>query len=60
MCEYDVHYPEYGFAAHKGLRQCGALSPRLTAHGPCPLHRRSFGPVAALVAEPRSELFLFL
>ena len=29
----------------------------LSAHGPCALHRRSFGPVAELISEPRSELY---
>ncbi len=47
MVELDIRYPQYGFARHKGygtaehlraLRQCG----------PCPEHRRSFAPVAAL------------
>ena len=57
MCECDVRYPEYGFAAHKGYGSAAHLA-ALDAHGPCPLHRRSFGPVAALVTEPRSELFL--
>ena len=56
MCECDAHYPEYGFAAHKGYGSAAHLA-ALDAHGPCPLHRRSFGPVAARVAEPRSELF---
>ena len=57
MCECDARYPEYGFAAHKGYGSAAHLA-ALGAHGPCPLHRRSFGPVAACVAEPRSELFL--
>lgn len=57
MCECDARYPEYGFAAHKGYGSTAHLA-ALDAHGPCPLHRRSFGPVAARVAEPRSELFL--
>ena len=57
MCECDARYPEYGFAAHKGYGSAAHLA-ALDAHGPCPLHRRSFGPVAARIAEPRSELFL--
>ena len=57
MCECDVRYPEYGFAAHKGYGSAAHLA-ALDVHGPCPLHRRSFGPVAARIAEPRSELFL--
>lgn len=57
MCAYADRYPEYGFASHKGYGSAEHLA-ALSAHGPCPLHRRSFGPVADLVAEPRSELFL--
>ncbi len=56
MCECDSHYPEYGFAAHKGYGSAAHLA-ALDAHGPCPLHRRSFSPVAARIAAPRSELF---
>lgn len=41
MVVADVDYPAYGFARHKGYptRQHQAA---LNAHGPCPLHRRSF------------------
>ena len=57
MCDYAGLYPEYGFAGHKGYGSAEHMA-ALTAHGPCPLHRRSFGPVADLLQEPRSELFL--
>jgi ribonuclease HII len=45
MADYDVLYPGYGFALHKGY---GAPLHReaLKRLGPCPIHRRSFGPVA--------------
>jgi ribonuclease HII len=49
----DLHalYPAYGFAGHKGY-PTGAHLAALRAHGACPAHRRSFGPVrAVLVAE---------
>lgn len=49
MCELDVQYPAYGFAAHKGYgvpRHMEALK----AYGPCPQHRRSFAPVRAAAA----------
>ena len=48
MVQHDVIYPHYGFARHKGY---GTLvhQQALTAHGPCPLHRKSFAPVAALL-----------
>ena len=37
----DSLYPQYGFAAHKGYGTARHIA-ALTAHGPCPLHRRSF------------------
>ena len=46
MCAYDDVYPEYGFAGHKGYGSARHLD-ALREHGPCPIHRRSFSPVAA-------------
>ena len=46
MCAYDTVYPEYGFAGHKGYGAAKHLA-ALREHGPCPIHRRSFAPVAA-------------
>ncbi len=46
MSMYDERYPLYGFAAHKGYGTAAHLD-ALRAHGPCPIHRRSFAPVAA-------------
>lgn len=43
-------YPGYGFARHKGYPTKAHLE-ALARLGPCPEHRRSFGPVAALLAE---------
>jgi ribonuclease HII len=45
MYRADSIYPAYGFAAHKGYGTPLHRS-RLATHGPCPLHRRSFAPVA--------------
>ncbi|MFT4113393.1 ribonuclease HII [Silvibacterium sp.] len=45
MCELDAQYPEYGLAAHKGYSTPVHLA-ALEKHGPTPLHRRSFRPVA--------------
>jgi len=45
MVEADALYPQYGFARHKGYGTPQHLE-RLTLHGSCPLHRRSFSPVA--------------
>lgn len=48
MLGHDSTYPQYGFARHKGY---GTSQHRqaLERHGPSPLHRRSFAPVAALL-----------
>ena len=46
MCGlYHEQYPAYNFPRHKGYGTAEHLA-ALTLHGPCPLHRRSFGPVA--------------
>ncbi|RVT54200.1 ribonuclease HII [Rubrivivax albus] len=41
-----VQWPQYGFDGHKGYPTEAHLA-ALRAHGPCPAHRRSFGPVRA-------------
>lgn len=46
MVHYDARYPEYGFAKHKGYGTKAHLA-ALKKYGPCPIHRRSFAPVAA-------------
>ena len=43
----DALYPGYGFAVHKGYPTAAHLK-ALRELGPCPEHRRSFGPVADL------------
>jgi ribonuclease HII len=48
MREYDALYPGYGFARHKGYPTSEHLR-ALDRLGPCPLHRRSFAPVRALL-----------
>jgi ribonuclease HII len=48
MCIYATTYPEYGFELHKGYASEQHLL-ALRTHGPCPIHRRSFAPVAALL-----------
>jgi ribonuclease HII len=45
MVAADREFPAYGFAAHKGYGTAAHLA-ALRAYGPCPLHRRSFAPVA--------------
>lgn len=44
MAEYDKQFPAYGFAEHKGYGTPRHLA-ALAAHGPCPLHRRTFAPI---------------
>ena len=46
--QYHQEFPQYGFGAHKGYPTAAHLA-ALRAHGPCPEHRKSFGPVAALL-----------
>lgn len=48
----EAEYPGYGFAKHKGYPTKAHLA-ALAKLGPCPEHRRSFGPVA------QGELFDF-
>jgi ribonuclease HII len=45
MCELHEQYPQYGLASHKGYSTPEHLA-ALDRHGPSPLHRRSFRPVA--------------
>jgi ribonuclease HII len=47
MIGQDGIYPQYGFARHKGYGTAFHQD-ALLRHGPTPLHRRSFAPVAAL------------
>jgi len=46
MAALDFRYPGYGFARHKGYGTAAHMD-ALRRLGPCPLHRRSFAPVAA-------------
>lgn len=45
MTALDAEYPQYGFARHKGYGVREHLE-ALRNHGPSPVHRRSFQPVA--------------
>jgi ribonuclease HII len=44
MAALELHYPGYGFAAHKGYATAEHLE-ALRRLGPTPIHRRSFAPV---------------
>ena len=50
MMEADVKYPEYGFASHKGYGSAEHLE-ALRKYGACPIHRKSFRPVAEVLPE---------
>lgn len=46
--EFDLQYPQYGFAKHKGYGTAEHLA-ALRAHGACPEHRKTFRPVAEVL-----------
>lgn len=48
MVEYDLVYPQYGFARHKGYGTKSHIE-ALNNHGPSPIHRNSFHPVKNLI-----------
>jgi ribonuclease HII len=49
MARLDPRWPQYGFAAHAGYPTARHRA-ALATHGPCPHHRRGFGPVDDLFA----------
>jgi Ribonuclease HII len=55
MCELHEHYPQYGLASHKGYSTPEHLA-ALDKHGPSPLHRKTFRPVAQ-ASLPWDDLF---
>eukprot|EP01062_Namystynia_karyoxenos_P051763 TRINITY_DN40826_c0_g1_i1.p1 TRINITY_DN40826_c0_g1~~TRINITY_DN40826_c0_g1_i1.p1 ORF type:complete len:277 (+),score=31.45 TRINITY_DN40826_c0_g1_i1:80-910(+) len=52
MLEYDTIWPQYGLKLHKGYPTAAHIA-KLRRLGPCPIHRRSFGPVAQGLADGR-------
>jgi ribonuclease HII len=57
MLDYDQLYPQYGFGRHKGYGSAKHLA-ALRRHGPCPIHRLSFGGVRELVNHTPTVCFL--
>ncbi len=51
MADYHRVYPEYNFASHKGYGTDEHVE-RLSRHGPCAIHRRTFAPVAHILGHP--------
>lgn len=47
MRQLHLEFPDYGFACHKGYGTAAHLA-ALQHLGPCPEHRKSFRPIAAL------------
>ena len=47
--DYDLQYPQYGFAKHKGYGTAEHMA-ALRAHGACPEHRKTFRPVTEALA----------
>lgn len=54
LVEMHARWPEYRFDVHKGYPTAAHLA-LLREHGPCPEHRRSFGPVRSVLAAASPE-----
>lgn len=52
MAEYHRQYPHYNFLSHKGYGTEEHLQ-ELSTHGPCLIHRRTYAPVAEVLAQAR-------
>jgi ribonuclease HII len=52
MAEYHRVYPHYNFLSHKGYCTDEHLQ-QLAIHGPCLIHRRTYAPVADVLAHAR-------
>jgi ribonuclease HII len=50
MVGYASEFPQYGFEKHKGYATKHHLE-CLRRHGPCPIHRKTFQPVAQLTLD---------
>ncbi|KAK9868317.1 hypothetical protein WJX84_009435 [Apatococcus fuscideae] len=51
MDDYDVQWPQYGFASHKGYGTREHMQ-AIRLHGPCPIHRMTFAPLKANSSRP--------
>ena len=49
MDKLDAEYPAYGFAHHKGYGTREHVQ-AIYHYGPCPVHRKTYQPVAGLLA----------
>ena len=55
MCEYDIRFPGYGFARHKGYGTAEHLA-ALRELGVSAIHRRSFAPVRRILHPGAAQL----
>lgn len=53
MVNHALQYPQYGFEKHKGY-VTKAHKEALEKFGPCPIHRKSFAPIAKLLTKQMS------
>jgi ribonuclease HII len=58
MAELDQAHPGYGFARHKGYPTPDHFA-ALRERGPCPIHRRSFGPVREVLGQRAAQVEMF-
>ena len=56
LLELHQRFPMYGFDAHMGYPTAFHLA-KLVEFGPCHAHRKSFGPVKALLTDSQKTLF---
>lgn len=54
MAEYDKMYPGYGLSKNSGYGTAGHRS-ALAKLGPCPIHRKSYAPIAKLLEETETH-----
>jgi ribonuclease HII len=52
MAVYHRQFPHYNFLSHKGYSTEEHLQ-QLATHGPCVIHRRTYAPVAEVIAQAR-------
>ena len=50
MEQYDVEYPGYGFARHKGYGTAEHIA-AIRKRGVCPIHRRTFEPIRSIIMQ---------
>ncbi len=54
ILKYDLQFPQYGFASHKGYLTPFHLA-ALKQYGPCPVHRKNYAPIRELLSAPANS-----